>query len=92
MSTMRLCDVKGCSQPITHRAEVVIYAGVAQLHPPAIAALGLFVCQGHATEELAGELLTPEGKAQLNALFAKAGKARPNWKSSFARWVPLRSE
>jgi len=36
--------------------------------------------------------LSEEGKAQIAAGFAKAGKTQPDWARSFVRWVPLRKE
>jgi len=87
-----VCNVKGCDKPPTHRAEIVIYAQTDRLHTPAIGYLPLCVCTTHADDEHARALLSEEGKAQIAAGFAKAGKTRPDWTRSFVRWVPIRKE
>ena len=87
--TQNVCAVKDCDQPATHRAELVIYAAVIRLHPPAIGAIRLCVCQTHADEEHARALLTPEAQRQIAAGFAGIGRAKPDWSRSFVRWVRL---
>lgn len=84
-----LCAVKDCEAPPTHRAEIVIYAAVSYLHPPAIGAIGVRVCDAHADDKHARALLTDEGKRRLEAEFAKARRARPDWTRSYVRWVKL---
>jgi len=61
--TQNVCAAKDCGQPATHRAELVIYAAVARLHPPAIGAIQLCVCQTHADEEHARALPAPGAPA-----------------------------
>lgn len=92
MSKGRLCDVRGCDAPATHRAEVVIYAAAPALHRPAIGYLGIRVCAAHADDEHAAALLSDAGKRQIEQEFAKAGRARPAWSRSFVRWVALSEE
>jgi hypothetical protein len=83
------CDVKDCTSPATHRAELVIYARVAHVHPPAIGAIGIQVCAAHADEEHAGWLISEDMKQKTDANFARIGKAKPDWNRSFVRWVKL---
>ena len=88
---MTTCNVIGCDAAPTHRAEIVIFAKSDKLHTPALGFLPLCVCDEHATEERANELLVPAGKQQIEEQFTKAGYARPDWTRSFVRWVPLAS-
>jgi hypothetical protein len=90
MSTV--CNVTGCDAAPTHRAEIVIYAQTSRLHQPAIGYLPLCVCAAHADAEHARALLSEEGKQQIAAQFVRAGRAWPDWKRSFVRWVPLKKE
>ncbi len=85
------CDIAGCSEVATHRAEMVIYAASTRIHPPAIGTLGIFVCTVHATEENANTLLSEPGKRQIEESFVSAGRARPDWARSFVRWKELSS-
>jgi hypothetical protein len=83
------CDKVGCEARATHQAEVVLYAAVARVHPPAVGTLGIRVCEAHATKEAARELLSDEGKRQIERGFTQAGRAKPDWKRSFIRWKKL---
>jgi hypothetical protein len=83
------CCMTDCPNAATHRAELVIYAAVAQLHPPAIGTLEIGVCSDHATDENARSLLSEQGKTQIEAGFRGLGRALPDWKRSFVRWKEI---
>lgn len=83
------CARRGCPNPATHRAELVIYAISTKIHPPSIGSLNLCVCQDHATEAEAKLLLHDPGKRQIEQALQSAGRALPDWTRSFARWVAL---
>lgn len=85
----RMCNVTGCETPPAFRAEIVIFANVAKLHPPAIGFLPLCVCAAHADEAHAHALLSDAGKRQIEAGFRHSGYALPDWKRSFVRWKAL---
>jgi len=84
-----MCGIKGCGARATHQAEIVVYAGVARLHAPAIGTMGIGVCAAHATEENARSLPSEPGKRQIEEGFRRIGRALPDWGRSFVRWREL---
>jgi 4-hydroxyphenylpyruvate dioxygenase-like putative hemolysin len=83
----KTCDVRDCTSPATHRAELVIYAAVAHVHPPAIGQIGIQVCDAHADEGHARMLMSADMQRKTETSFARIGRARPDWSRSFVRWV-----
>lgn len=82
-----MCDRAGCENASTHQAEVVIYARIG--NTPATGVMGISVCDEHATEETARELLTDAGKRKIEDTFRQLGRALPDWSRSYARWKKI---
>lgn len=83
------CNVTDCTNSATHQAEIVIYARVVYVHPPAVGTMGIRVCAAHADEEHARALLSEPGKRQIENGFRRIGRALPDWNRSFVRWTAL---
>ena len=49
----------------------------------------VFVCTEHAIKVNPNELLHDEGKKMIEDAFESAGKAKPDWERSFAKWVQI---
>ncbi len=81
------CNRENCINNVTHKAKFLIYAATGDL--PAISYPDVFVCTEHAIKVNVNELLHDEGKRMIEDAFKSAGKAKPDWKRSFAKWVQI---
>lgn len=84
-----ICNVTDCPNAATYIADLVIYASVEYLHPPAHGTIGVCVCTEHATAERAAELLTADARQKTDIAFRQARRAAPDWNRSFVQWKEL---
>ena len=81
------CNRKNCTNNRTHKLEFVLFVNTGDV--PAKGLPDVFVCTEHAIKVNPNELLHDIRKKMIEVAFEKAGKAKPDWERSFAKWVQI---
>ncbi len=87
------CGRKACAktEAPSKQPVILIWASPAKDHKPARMELRLPMCAPCAAETVAEDLLSDEGKAQIEAALDKLGRAAPDWSTAAIEWVALDS-
>lgn len=86
---MEQCMRNGCNHRATH--EVVLYLRNHPNHSPAVAHMGLLVCDTHVDVEWK-DVVDAKGWQQIADSFAEQGYARPSQKHSYLKIEPIRAK
>lgn len=88
------CGRKACvrTEPPSKTPVILFWASPARDHKPARMELqGLHICAPCAADMKAEDLLSDEGKAQVEDLLRRMNKLPPDWTTAELEWAPLPS-
>lgn len=86
------CEIGPCRQAARWVPKFILRPGVEYRNDtPAEIIGGVLVCDGHRRSSTVLDLLGPKQRAQVEAVFRVAEKAKPDWERARIDWLDLRT-